>query len=139
MADDHPWRRAGHLEIRLANLDQMGAYDPDTGVIWLSVGLTQAERRSTLAHELIHAERGDEPCCSDWHDGKQERHVDELAARQLIRLDRLADALRWSVDEHELAEELWVDAATVRTRLDRLLPGEKDYIESRLWAEERGA
>ena len=97
------------------------------------------ERRSTLAHELIHAERGDESCCSSWHEGKQERAVDELAARALISLDRLAEALRWSLDEHELAEDLWVDVATVRTRLDRLSPTEKDYIEGRLWAAERGA
>lgn len=140
MTDDHPWRRAGRREIRLAPLDGLlGAYDPDTGIIWISHGLTQAERRSTLAHELAHAERGDEACCTPWHEAKQERVVDEVAARALISLDRLAEALRWAVDERELAEELWVDTDTVRTRLDRLSVVERDYIEDRLWAEERGA
>lgn len=141
MVDEfHPWRDAGHLDVRWANLEQrLGAYDPDSRVIWLSHGLTQAERRSTLTHELIHAERGDEPCCTSWHDDKQERLVDGMAARRLIPLEQLVLALRWSQDERELAEELWVDVATVRARLEGLMPAETDWIESHLWADERGA
>lgn len=141
VAGDHIWRSiASGVEVRLAHLgERFGCYDPDTGVIWIGHGLTQAERRSTLAHELIHAERGDEPCVSGWHEDKQERLVSELAARQLITLDKLAEALAWSQDETELAEELWVDVDTVQARLAHLTECEKDQIESRLWAEERGA
>lgn len=127
------------LLVVQAAMGDRGRYYHQQRLVVIHPDLTQAERRSTLAHELVHAERGDEPCVSGWHEGKQERLVSELAARQLISLDRLTDALRWSQDEHELAEELWVDADTVRARLDTLTITEQDHIESRLWAEERGA
>lgn len=137
---DHPWHRiGGEIEVRLAPLDVLGCYDPDTGIIWIGKGLTQAERRSTLAHELVHAERGDVACLSDWHENKQERRVSEIAARSLIPLTRLVDALLWSMDESELADELWVDADTVKARLDTLTGGERAMIDARLWAREATA
>lgn len=133
---DHPWHRIGGAEVRLAQMEVLGSYDPDTGVIWIGTGLTQAERRSTLAHELVHAARGDTACCTGWHEGKQERRVSEIAARRLIPLTRLVEALLWSMDELELAEELWVDVDTVRSRLATLTPGERAEIDARLWARE---
>ena len=50
--------------------------------------------------------------------------MSEIAARRLIPLDALADALRWARDLTELADELWVDEPTVRCRLDTLDPVE---------------
>jgi Zn-dependent peptidase ImmA (M78 family) len=115
----------------------MGAWDPDTGTIWIAHGLSQAERRSTVTHESVHAERGDEACCTEWHESKQERLVNEAAARRLIPTAKLVDALLWTLDESELAEDLWVDLDTVRTRLATLTAAEKADIDLRLRAAER--
>lgn len=139
----HPWRHLHSLPgvtVRVAHLgDCWGYYDPDTHVIWLDARLSQAEMRSTLAHEALHAARGDEPCVSPWHEAKQERLVDGLAARRLIALDALADALAWAENEWEVAEVLWVDVATVRTRIDGLDAGEREHIEERIAAKGRVA
>lgn len=125
------------LTLVFAAMDEAGRYYHEHRTIALASDLTQAQRRSTLAHELVHAERGDVACCSGWHEGKQERRVERTAARRLISVDALVDALLWADDERELAEVLWVDVDTVRARLDGLTAVEKQTIEQRLWAAER--
>lgn len=100
----------------------LGATDTEARTIYLRPGMTQAQRRSTLAHELEHAA---DP-------SSLEHCVDEVAVRKLIPLDVLADALRWSLDEYELSRELWVDVPTVRARLGSLTDDEKDQIERML-------
>jgi hypothetical protein len=97
-------------------------------------GLTQAERRTVVTHELIHAERGDETTCP-----KTERRVDHEAARRLIDLDDLADTLRWALGPEEVADELHVTPDTVMARLSTLTPAEKQYIEQRLAARDHVA
>ena len=136
----NPWgalRDQGELTLVFAAMADAGRYYQHHRAIVLADDLTQAQRRCTLAHELVHAERGDISCCSDWHANKQERRVDQLAARRLIGLDQLIDALLWGDDERELAEVLWVDVETVRARLSGLTEVEKQIIEERLWAAER--
>lgn len=94
-------------------------------VITLDVRLTQAQRRCTLAHEIEHVGGG--------HVGPQppavERAVERAAARKLIELSDLADALHWTSDAHELAEVLWVDASVLSARLDALTNGERAAIQ----------
>jgi len=79
----HPWRRLRelpHIDVTWCELDnRYGETDVTTGSIRLQVGMTQAERRSTLTHELIHLERGR---CSPEHDHKEEAAVDRLAAKR---------------------------------------------------------
>jgi hypothetical protein len=56
-----PWRHLGHLEgVTLAWHDggHMGETDFEAGTISLRRGLTAAERRTVLAHELAHVELG---------------------------------------------------------------------------------
>lgn len=113
-----------------------GYYDAATHTITIDPRLSQAQRRSTLAHELVHAERRDKGCSSAWHEIRQERRVEEVAARLLIRLDRLADALAWAHGELEVAEELSVDVPMVRARIEHLSPAEVEYIETRLASRE---
>ena len=135
----HPWQvaRAALIDVRREKLEVAGAWDPDQpDIIWLDQDLGQAGRRSTLTHELIHRQRGDEAGCTPWHDRHQERRVDFEAARQLIPLDAFVDALLWGQDEHELADELWVDVATVRARIEGLSTNEFRLIDERLWAAE---
>jgi hypothetical protein len=114
----------------------MGCADPIADAITITVGMTQAERRSTLTHELIHLERG--TAVEPRHIASEERHVERESARRLITVEDLVDALRWSRDEHELADELWTDVDTVRTRLTNLSPVEKQYIEAELDRREAG-
>lgn len=136
--DSHPWRELQHsVKFFDCRDGRLGAWDPDTGTIWIARGLKQAERRCTLTHESIHAERGDEPGATAWHDRKQERAVEIETARRLIPLHSLTGAMLWTDDLHELAEHLWVDVDVLRDRLDNLTDDENEHIEARLYAAER--
>lgn len=97
--------------------------------IWLCRTLTQAERRSTLTHELIHVDRGLAPVV---HRAREERLVDVLAAQQLIPLPNLLHGLQWTNDDYELAEELWTDVHTVRVRRQNLTPSERAWLADRV-------
>jgi Zn-dependent peptidase ImmA (M78 family) len=92
-------------------------------------GLRQVERRSTAAHEYVHAVRRDEPACTEWHERKQELAVARTAARLLIPVDDLVRALVWSTDAAEVAEELWVDLDTLAHRIAALGPDERRVVE----------
>ena len=120
------------MTVKFADLgDADGRWDPDTRTIWLHHGLTPAARRCTLAHEVIHAARGDEPCASHVLSARQERLVDEMAARLLIDLHLLADALAWCHDDAQLCETLNVDQATLDARRGTLTEHEVAYLRHR--------
>ncbi|AAN12603.1 metallo-protease [Mycobacterium phage Che9c] len=132
----HPWRT---LRDQHADIDVSCRYrlpDHIMGLqrgarIWLCRTLTQAERRCTLTHELVHRERG--PVPADPADAaREERMVDEIAARRLITFDQLLDGLRWSRRPRELAEHLWVDEPTLQTRMATLDPLEVADLEHEL-------
>lgn len=129
----NPWRHAMELEgLLIAHLrlpDGRSWWMPADDAIVLDDRLNQAERRAALAHELVHRERGDEHCDDATLDARRERRVTREAACRLIDLHRLADALAWSQDEYEVADELWVDVPTARGRIDCLSDSEKQYIE----------
>ncbi len=99
--------------------------------IWLCRTLTQAERRCTLTHELVHRERGPVPT-DPAAAAREERIVHEIAARRLITLPQLVDGLRWTREPHQLAEHLWVDIPTLRTRMATLDPIETAELEHTL-------
>lgn len=99
--------------------------------IWLCRTLTQVERRCTLTHEIVHLERGPLPA-DPAAAAREERIVDEIAARRLITLPQLVDGLRWTRELHQLAEHLWVDEPTLRTRMATLDPVEVAELENRL-------
>lgn len=130
----HPWRRFRTLvewSLHFAHLPDgvLGQTDHERRTVTLTHGLTQVERRSTIAHETAHVERGAVP---SWMRAREERACDAIAARRLVTLERLADAMVWSRDEHEIADECWVDVDTVRARLANLTPFERAHIEDRL-------
>ena len=50
------------------------------------------------------------------------------AARQLIPIDRLMDALRWADNLSEVAHELWVDEQTLMDRIDTLTADERQGL-----------
>lgn len=99
--------------------------------IWLARGLTQAERRCTLTHELVHRERGPVPI-DPVGATREERVVEEISSRRLIALSALVDGLRWTRQPRELAEQLWVDEPTLRARLSSFDPVEVAELEHHL-------
>lgn len=106
-----------------------GLYDVVTNTIWLDRRLTRAERRCTIAHELIHAERRDVRLDNRYLSAKQERLVHREASQRLIELQDLAEAIRWTTEASELAECLDVDLVTLQTRLDALSHAERALLE----------
>jgi len=88
-----------------------------------------AVERSVVAHEAIHALRGPFP---QWQLRREEEVVSQAAARYLIPLGRLVEAVVWSMDPHEVADELWVDVATLEARVRGLYPAERAALARRL-------
>lgn len=133
----HPWR---DLRERVGVRLVVGALPPGVWgatdgarTIWLHQRLTQAERRSTLAHELVHHDLGHQGC----QPGSVEDRVRAIAARRLLPdVHQVADALAWAHTTQEAAEDLWVDHDTLQARLEHLTAGERRVIEERV---ERGS
>lgn len=135
----HPWRAFQHLVDWTLHWshelpdDVQGEVDFEEQTVTLAHGLTQAERRCTIAHETQHILRGPAP---EHLRQREEQAVDRAAAQLLIPLEALVEALLWSYDEHEVAEELWVDVDTVRARLANLTAAEQRLLLVRLEAAE---
>lgn len=137
----HPWRALRNLgdEWTLVWAPLAGIVDKLGHTTWHDKTITldpeqdQAQRRSTLTHELVHVERGPWP---HGHEEREERIVDEVAARRLISLEALADGMVWAYDIDELATVLWVDAETVTARMATLTEAEGLEIQGRLDAAE---
>lgn len=103
--------------------------------IWIDPDQDQATRRCTIAHELAHIELGHIGGCAP----REDRDADELAARRLIPLERLADTLAWTESAEEAADELWVDEATLAARIECLTDAERAALDERVARVERPA
>lgn len=130
----HPWRAFGGkkswtLHWRVPPSGARAECHWPTQTIIMRPDLLQAERRSVLAHELEHIERGPFP---GWAREREEEAVNAAAARRLIGIRALGEALAWSLDPHEVADELWVDVPTLQARLRHLHPSERHYLRRRL-------
>lgn len=125
-APHHPWRTLRRmtdwtLHFAVLPAGVMGLTLLDEKVIILAPGMTQAERRCTLQHELEHA-----------HGEPDDAECDRNAARRLMPDIRVvADALTWAVDLAEAAHELWVDEEMLTARLHFLHPAERAYLHRR--------
>ena len=87
-------------------------------VIALRADTSHAQRRCTLAHELVHLERGISECGPFAE--REERQVHQEVARRLVPVDLLSDALRvlgTTADPATLASALEVDQETLLTRI----------------------
>lgn len=104
--------------------------------ILLDIRLSRVEERCTLTHELIHAERGP---CPRWLTTREEGIVDAKAARRLIPLDALGEALAWSLHPAVAAEELDVDPPTLEALLRNLAAAEVEALRRRLQHHFEGA
>lgn len=130
----NPWRRLReltHITLEWADLPDhlMGFAHFETDTIVLSKRLTQAERRVTCAHEVTHLLRGPVP---NAYREREEKAVEESVARDLIPFDALVEAMLWSLNDYEIADELTVDVALVRVRLHALTPAESRGLNQAL-------
>jgi hypothetical protein len=103
--------------------------------IALRADTSSAQRRCTLAHEIVHLERGVVDC-GPWL-GREESLVHLTASRRLIGLAELARALRdlgGPDDRAALAQLLEVDSETLQLRLARLTTAERRGLHSSLRA-----
>lgn len=93
----------------------------------------QVERRCTIAHELVHDERRVFPA-DPVMQAREETLVERTAARRLIELHDLVDALRAcsSRGAAELADHLWVDQPMLAARMADLDPIEVADLEHHL-------
>lgn len=109
---------------------------PDRRAIVMDDRLTRIERRCALAHELAHADMGDEDCAriNSRVDSKQEKRADNTAALRLVELDDLIDALKWSSHLDEVATDLEVTRyyLDIRMHIARVHPAERAYLRRQL-------
>jgi hypothetical protein len=105
-------------------------------VIALRSGTSAAQRRCTLAHELVHLERGVTDC-GPWN-AREERQVHAEAARRLISIGALAGAIRELGGDHDLAalaHLLDVDRQTATLRMQLLSGAERSRLRAAIGSE----
>lgn len=136
-----PWdalAALGDVIVGYVELDNgVGWWEPDERVILLDRRLDRVARRCTLAHELEHALANDAACTGTADDPYfttvMEARASVRAARKLIPIDALADAVVLHNDHDELmAAHLDVDLGTLDIRRLSLTPDERHHLRRRL-------
>lgn len=123
-----PWRDAGerYPDWLIRRVDLRGLTEVTCArrrIILLDKQMRRARRRCALAHAIAHLDLQHTPVGLEY-EAWQEREADKLAARRLIPIWALADALRWSRVTAEIAAELEVDEDMLRARVDIIHPSE---------------
>lgn len=132
--DYHPWRELRGMPHVV--LDVVGDLPADVRAltdgqrrVWLRAGMSQVQRRCTIAHELTHLRRG--------HRGCQPPAVEASVRRETARclvpdVHRLGEELAWAHDLGEAADALWVTREVLADRLGSLHPAERAILQRRL-------
>lgn len=102
------------------------------GLIRLEPSMPRRQARSVLCHELRHHEFGDVGSECGKTIARQEARADATAARLLVNIYDLADAMVIHARHPSaVAVELRVSLDVVWTRIDRLHPAERAYLKRR--------
>lgn len=126
-------RRYPHIRIHRRSLGGVDAAAvPARGLIFIERALDLTGWRCAVAHELVHLDLGHDACADEALEARQERRCTAEAARRLIPLGALLDALVWSHSISEAADELRVDQQTLCARLDTLDDQERGELERRV-------
>lgn len=129
----NPWRVLRSLEhviLRWHDGGPMGKTIHSEQAISLRRGMTWEERRCTVAHEVLHIERGPQPHGLRAKD--EERVRRETAQRMIPDIRPVGDAIAWALSEEEAAHELGVDVYVLRYRLKHMSPMERAWLRHRL-------
>lgn len=118
--------------------DLLGYYDFATDSIWINSRQSQVGQRCTLAHELIHARDKDKPISDPWLNQKRERQVEREAACQLITVEQIAEAIRWDHNPLALCDQLNVDLAILKARIDALTENDRNYLHQIFYSRHEG-
>lgn len=105
---------------------------PVRRVILLDRTLTPPAYRCSLAHAIAHIDLGHTHPVSGFYENREEAAANELASRRLISLEDYATALSWSRDPTEMAAELFVDEATLRSRKASLTTADRRAVRRML-------
>ena len=127
-------RRLAHVTLEWHDGGKMGSVRHSTQTISLRRGLSWAERRCTVQHELIHLERGPAPL--GWVAQDEERVRRETAQRMIPDIRPVGDAIAWALSEEEAADELGVDVRVLRYRIKHMSPMERSWLAARLDADD---
>lgn len=131
----HPWRVFSELTDWSLRWERLpfgiwGLTNFEDQTVTITSGLTEAERRCTIAHETQHILRGPVAAHREAH---EELIVDHNAARLLLPdVAEVAEALAGASDIPGAAHELWVDDLILEARLRHLHPAERGYLKRRL-------
>lgn len=123
----HPWRDLRRRDIIITWHDHLpgGIHSATDGRrIVMARGLTQAQRRCALAHELVHIDMGH----TQHMPPAIEKQVNRRTANRLIYWDTLVDTAVWATTTHEWARDLWVTPAVLHARIDGLTATERGLI-----------
>lgn len=125
------WLRSlPHVTLEFHDGGPRGKVSHSRQVISLRNGMTPAERRDALLHELIHLERGQ---VTGGMKAKEEEQVRRQTARTALPdISAIAEALAWATCAHEAAEELGVSVPVLSKRLAHLHPAEHGRLMARL-------
>lgn len=131
-----PWAELAATDLTLEwrpMSGRLGEYVHHLGLIRLDPRMPRRQARSVLCHELRHHKAGDwlTPC--ERVNLRQEQVADTNAARLLIDIRDLGEALAFH-DEHlsATAVELRVSDHLLRVRLKHLHASERHYLTRRL-------
>lgn len=103
------------------------------GIIAICEDSSSRQQKCTLAHEILHLERGLDPC-GQWQQ-REEAAIEAEVARRLIPLPALARALREAGGDHDratLCTLLDVDRLILQARFDDLSAGERAGLRGML-------
>lgn len=132
----HPWQVFGGLSDWQLRWEQLpsGTWGQTcfaTKTVTLTLGMNQAERRCTIAHETQHVLRGPVAPAAEM---REELLIDRSVSRLLLpSMRQVVDALVWARGDYEQAsEELWVDPLMLEVRLSALWSRERDYYRRRM-------
>lgn len=116
-----PHRHAGRLGLRVEYADLgphlHGLYLHQDSTVLLRPGMTYRAERSTLAHEIVHHEHGDDLTNDRTWSAKREARCDRIAAHRLIDPLELEAAMRATDDAAEWCRTLDVLPWVITTYL----------------------
>lgn len=134
-----PWldlrRNWPQVQLRVEPMegDLLGELRHDGRLIAIRAGTSAAQSRCTLAHEIVHLERGVRDC-GPWA-LREELVVHTVASRRLIHGWELIEAIRGlggTSDQGALAHQLEVDSETLALRLAGLTRTERQAVRRAL-------